>query len=135
MFLFSDCLIYATPTVSGNVLDGFLEYYIFNRRIPLDDLVVEKDKQKTSVGVRYCLRFLSSTKSFLAYCSSEQSQIEWFDAIERTKLENMKAKCSFRVVPQLTASPTAKVMSFSLPILSTIAWGLGWNTEKEYPVL
>lgn len=131
MFLFNDCLIYATPTVSGNVFDGFLEYYIFNRRLALPELTIEKFSLETSHGSRFCIRFLSTAKSFLTYYTSEQIQTEWFEAISRAKLECMIAQTSFKMNSQDSIGTTAKLARRSIPFIDAL---MGWNNEVEYPI-
>lgn len=142
MFLFSDCLIYATPAVSGNYFEGYLDYYIFNRRIPLNQIKVESlsNPQNTVGPARHYLRITSHSKSFLAYCASEQTRTDWVDAIELAKLENLVSMSSFRT-KQIVASSTAKLLhskarrSSIIPALDAITTTLGWTTDMQYPIL
>ncbi|KAG5438519.1 hypothetical protein PCANB_002623 [Pneumocystis canis] len=95
LFLFSDCLIYATPVTFLNISEE--TFYYFNFRIPLDLLYIDNEFYKIK-GINNAWRIISSNKSFSIYCDSQKEKEEWISVIENAKNEYLISKKTFQII-------------------------------------
>ncbi|ODQ49843.1 Dbl homology domain-containing protein [Saitoella complicata NRRL Y-17804] len=119
--LFSDCLIYATPTLPLNLAEG--TFYYFNRRIMLDELKLEDDgvgiqvESETSADaenddriakLKNSWTMVSCLKSFVVYSATAKEKEEWMEAISRAKEDHLRARMTLRVVDRRKLQPSTE---------------------------
>ncbi|KAG4305231.1 hypothetical protein PORY_001401 [Pneumocystis oryctolagi] len=95
LFLFSDCLIYATPVTFLNISEE--TFYYFNFRMSLDTLYID-DRSYVTKGINNAWKISNSSKTLSVCCNSQKEKEEWMAIIESTKKEYLIAKKTFRVI-------------------------------------
>ncbi|CAG8726080.1 67_t:CDS:10, partial [Acaulospora morrowiae] len=87
-FLFSDVLIYASPTLIDNM-------YTFHRKLDLEDVMVlgadDIDDEKNAFQI------LSPRKSFIVYADTPKDKDSWISVIRETKDEYLSAKRTLKI--------------------------------------
>lgn len=142
-FLFTDCLIYATPVLAKGVLHrgSNNNYYNFRRRVPLTDLTFDPldiDPAHAEKFPKFLWRVLSSNKSFIAYSATEHIRADWLRTLEDAKLEHMTSIASIKASETHTSTllvnrgrPASRL---PIPILSSLAATIFFQAT-EYPIL
>ncbi|CAG8587090.1 1167_t:CDS:2, partial [Acaulospora colombiana] len=89
-FLFSDVLIYASPSLMENM-------YMFHRKIDLEDVMVLGVEDNDNENEKNAFQILSSQKSFTVYADTSKDKESWINVIRETKDEYLSAKRTLKI--------------------------------------
>ncbi len=94
VFLFSDCLMYAILAVPSEFLDVSYNFYIFKRRIALDDLEMAWTANE---HFEHGIQIMSSEESLVVSCSTAADVTKWWFAIEQARHTFVSDKASLKL--------------------------------------
>ncbi|KAG5519442.1 hypothetical protein PMAC_002069 [Pneumocystis sp. 'macacae'] len=129
LFLFNDCLIYATPATFLNISEKII--YYFNFRLPLDTLHIDDEFYMTK-GINNAWRISSSKRSLNVCCNSSKEKEDWMKIIKNTKNEYLISKKTFQIISCKNMKNPVKLSQKYLIInnYSTPIWVRDSSTHK-----